>query len=153
MAATGAKTDGAATTPTATPPPANQWGRRSSTWVKTRDLVGPNGEPVRFHLESVGEAEISGKPSWIFRIDGDRAFSAEKAKGTIGQELARDGVPPANRTHAPEGCAFDYYIEKTPTKAKANTSGYDLVLRPWPPLPKQTAPATLPAPAAPSASQ
>lgn len=89
-----------------------EWDSQRTEWVKVRDLVGKT-----FRLESVGSAKIRNKDSFVFRLEGGRAFSVNASDSTIGKQIARSGIPP---TPAP------YTILRKPAK---NQRGYVFILK------------------------
>lgn len=79
---------------TATGGPARQpWGRTSryppTTWVKVRNLVG-----LTFKIESFSEATIKGDQVWVFRLDGNKAFSVKRPDSHIARQIEKQGMPP-----------------------------------------------------------
>lgn len=106
--------------------PAQGWGRTNTAWLKVRKLavVDAARKWVPFDLVSVTKGTIRGKASIVFHLAGDRAFSVDEGRSSIASQITRIGaLPPAGK----------YVIEAVPSKNKANTSGYDLLLKAFDP--------------------
>lgn len=112
--------------PSAAPPPPNEptptkWGntpRPTDLWVKEVELAGKTFPLRRVYKQTAGRAR------YVFEIvvDGkDRLFSASVEGSTIGDQIARDGLPPVG---------FNYTIDKKESKAgSGGGAGYSLSLR------------------------
>jgi hypothetical protein len=80
-------------------------------WVKTRDLVG-----TTFTVVKAKAGKVKGRASIIFECADGALFSASEG-GTIGQQVARSGLPPAGK----------YTIVQS--ESAASPTGYALSLR------------------------
>jgi hypothetical protein len=121
---------GNASTPNAPTPAWDAQG--SDAWIATRALAGTAFVIRRVYRRSAGE------PSYVFVLNGGRKFSVRIEGSTMGDQIARAGLPPVGGW---------YTVDETPsTKGKA---GYALSLRALPsgfkegdPVPPRPAPPT-----------